>query len=223
MALKRKAGILKGQVLNPKGNPNIGQIAKEKSTGPRTDLGKWKMAIKQGLIKTGKYMKTKRRCSTCPLQPMIIRDNQVMRCPHYEKGSDCKLLIGDWKARMEAFICADELGERETLKLLAMEAHAYSLMNAGSETIKKGAPSRYSNEFLKTAGDMLEKAGKLNIEKERVAKNIPENQTNVQVLNVSNLIKEIQTQKEKSHSSVEDATVVEEEPAGEKPEEEGAE
>ena len=41
-----------GKVRNPIGNPNMAQISKEKSTGPKTDLGRIKIGI--GKIKKGR-------------------------------------------------------------------------------------------------------------------------------------------------------------------------
>jgi len=181
--------IQPGQILNPLGNPNIGQISKQKSTGPRTIIGRYKQLIKSDMIKHGKYLKLPRTCDTCPLQPVIIRDTKLFRCAYYETRHICKLDIFTWKNKLRAFFIAEEMGEEQILKLLAAEAYVHSIEAANTERATKLMPARNTHEFLKTAGDMIEKSVKIKVEQRKLEKSIPEN---ISTFNISELIKKEQ-------------------------------
>lgn len=176
-----------------KGNPNIGQIAKEKSTGPRTEIGKLRALIMRDNITHGRGLKFKRECNTCPLKPIIIKDREVMQCPHYKEGSRCRLVIGEWKYRLKAYFLAEKCSHEEMQRIIARDAYTYSLMNADVESIKKGAPGFMTNEFLKTAQGSIDSAGKLQLEALKIEKDLRNPQTqNVQVLDMTKLIEAYQ-------------------------------
>ncbi len=187
----------KGEVANPKGN-----TLDTKRTGPNTELGKLKSIIKRGMIKQGKHLKMKRSCDICPLTPLIIKDKEVMRCPHYEKGSPCRLILGDWKAKLEAHWKAEELGDKELLRLYAADAYAYSLMNADTESIKRGAPAHLTHDFLKTAREITTDVAKLSIEKQKVDSGIPEGGSNHVHFDITGLIRQQQDEDMKRAKTV---------------------
>ena len=175
----------KGIVNNPKGNPNIGQLSKIHSTGPRTQAGKISGAVKK--LKSGKYSKIikqyRKACNSCPLGARIketIRNGKIDKvifpavCPYFRKNSrTCKMPIQTMSNQVKAL---DEVIHSDTIEMqkqLIMQSVLDAQLNREHETLEKGKPAFYTKEFQEQA---LKYTGELNKiihgEKQRIDANI---------------------------------------------------
>ena len=106
----------KGEINNPRGNPNIGQISKEKSTGPRTIEGKLRATLHG--MKDGahsKFLKKIKNCRFCPLGLTVKEmdvDGKIKKitvppvCKHYmlnDKG-ECYYPIDQYVNELKDFM-----------------------------------------------------------------------------------------------------------------------
>ena len=171
--------ILPGEVLNPKGNPNpnIGQIAKEKATGPRTELGRFKSLIGSGKLRPWSKSKTLRKfrkCDNCPLRAKLeyrIVNNKTVqysvpaKCSHYEKGrKGCVISVQEFIDKMEVYFQYGEIGD--TLMLQRMLTYSM-LENAELSKLKgmvtDGEPGQNAAKFQEIAAKNLESVNRFTV------------------------------------------------------------
>lgn len=161
--------IKKGQILNPKGNPNIGEISKKHSTGPRTLDGKLKVLLSSGLLKhggTSKLLKKIRKCKICPLgaktDEIIINSKVVTKsipakCRFYmaeETNGGKRCVIPTMQFITEAKIYYDitqNLDAIELQKALIHQSISDTIINRQHEMLKDGRPGFYTKEFQEQA------------------------------------------------------------------------
>ena len=195
--MKRKCG-------NPKGNPNIGEISKTKSTGPRTYRGKLKNAIMSGLMTDGKHSKLakNRKCETCPLKPYVNEDGEkIFKCAHYTKDGKCILAVNAWRVQLAAYFRAEMYTPAELMQQIASASMKCAEDNYNYESMVEGRPHMWTNEFLNTASDTMEKMGKLENERKKLDANMPDQQNNtVNMFDISGLIKASQIQEQQNHT-----------------------
>ena len=151
-----------------RGNPNIGH---ERKTGPRTLEGKFRGKVTAGIMITGKHSKTlskMRRCFICPLRPKEtkIGDKVIItppRCSHYslEKGHRCHVGPLEFIERCKYYYKYIEKGDvTGMMTTMAFEQHVRSLIAEQMEMAEHGRPGFYTNEFTKSAAEILDKVQK---------------------------------------------------------------
>ena len=164
--------IQKGQVLNPKGNPNM-NIGKARKTGPRTDLGKLKVVVLNTGIKRktkllGKFM----HCSCCPLGQRKVKyvvdgkEKEQIRppmCPQWDlKRKKCVIDVTEYISKLkDYFKYFEKFDGTHIMKMLAFEGYGRYQWNEMIEMLKTGMSGRQSGEDLDRAIGAIEKAHKM--------------------------------------------------------------
>jgi len=164
-----------GQVLNPMGNPNIGQIAKEKSTGPRSVRGKLKAAISSGALVSGKQSKLMKfvdSCKTCPLGPReetrTVNGKDITvkvpaQCKAYEnKRKKCIYTMQEQINKMRVMFEIEETeGTVGLQKALIAQSIADGEMARKAEILTHGYPKFYTKEFTEQASKYTNELNKM--------------------------------------------------------------
>lgn len=166
-----------------RGNPNIGEISKKKSTGPRTLEGLWRGAVLSGRIKTGTYsrlLKKVRKCSVCPLRPreVTIRGQTITtqpRCSLYNPDPKHKCPVGAEEFIERSRIYYEFLEKNDINQLMAaiaLEQQARSQIAEQVEIVEKGHPGFYALEYSKAAADILDRVQKNTQGEKRINVNV---------------------------------------------------
>ena len=148
----------------PMGNPNIGQIAEEKATGPRTMEGKLRAILKGLWLSHGrnsKIIKRLRHCNVCPLrereETVLIRGIPMKRtipakCPHYHKKRKyCLMPHEEYVRKLRTLEMVMKYDIKEFQKNMILQAAADAELSREIETLKDGHPKFYSKEFMDLA------------------------------------------------------------------------
>lgn len=185
--MKFSGGIKPGEVRNPNGNPNpnIVEISKKHSTGPKTDLGKLKTVIMCGAmrgISRTRLLDKVRTCNKCPLGPKsyerfvkgeYININMPARCTHHKKDQKCiidkqehvKKLKTYWKIGEKL----DSIALQETITYQMLED---AEINREMDILEKGKPGVMVHKFSELAADTIDKVNKLKFGEKMTSQNM---------------------------------------------------
>jgi hypothetical protein len=167
--------IPKGTVLRPFGNPNpnIAEISKKKSTGPKTDLGKLKIIIlNAGVKRKTKLLARFMRCKQCPLGQRKVtvtvdnKEKEIIRPPmcqywSLERGK-CVIELQDYINQVRDFFTYyEKMDNINTMKMLSLKSLQRSEWTENMELLKTGQTQKQSLDEMKLAGEFLEKAHKM--------------------------------------------------------------
>lgn len=154
-----------------KGNPNIGEISKKYSTGPKTWEGKLRQALCSGLMKTGHKSKLllERECNRCPLKPVILQSGRETRpCPYYDENKkNCPIsapIFVDW---VKAYWNIMEKDSMLASKVMAFEQMKMSLEAQHVERAQKLMPGYYSSEMLDKANKRMNEIARIELERQK--------------------------------------------------------
>ena len=166
--------IKKGQVLNPRGNPNIAEISKECSTGPKTNEGKLRSLLSSKRLRPwskSKVLSKFNKCDKCPLRAQVvehlIKVNLVnvqipSSCSLYEKGNKCRVSQGDFIEKLGLFFSiAKEQGTLELQKALTFGMLENSEIAKQTSLLKHRTPGFEAAKFQELASKNLEVVNKL--------------------------------------------------------------
>ncbi len=161
-----------------RGNPNIGEISKAMATGPKSDMGKFKMLATSGtMAKMKRYSQSRlfnkfRKCNICPLRPRVEerlingKTKQISiagKCPHYQKGHKCVVAPKDFAKEIEFYF--KNGFDKEDMLAVQKAVIFRTLENAEKakevEVLTQGRPGYYSAEFSKIAMDGIDKHNKV--------------------------------------------------------------
>ena len=127
--------------LSPHPNPNIGEISKTHSTGPKTVEGKVRSALLSGFLQNGansKLLNLMTSCQTCPLKPKEteVYDKKSGQMMPYTLPAKCQHFMSpatevDGKPGMKCVYPAEE-------QILKLKAHFVTLYKKDiTEVIKE--------------------------------------------------------------------------------------
>ena len=153
------------------GNPNIGEIAKTHSTGPKTKEGKLRTAQNLPLsFNTGKMSKLLAQqreggCDKCSLG--VVKKTKIVNgkkmeietlpiCKFYKKGSKvCKLPLDDMAFYMKNYNSIFSGNEEHALKTLIVDLLKDAKNAEIVEVMEKGKTAYYTLENKKAAGSLM--------------------------------------------------------------------
>jgi len=153
----------KGEVTNPQGNPNIGELSKIFATGPRTPKGKFKASM--SVLKHGLYSKILdeiQKCNNCPLKAVTLPNGvEIKKCQFYERDKEnCPVGKEEFIATVKFYDMIEKKGETEAMKYIASQQYASAVLAAQAEIATKRHPGFYTSDFLKNAVDTLDRVQK---------------------------------------------------------------
>ena len=167
----------KGIATNIGGNPNIGIIAKTKSTGPTSLEGKFRQAL--AAISHGqhsKLIKKMRVCQRCVLgartETITVNGRAITKsipakCNFYmteetHNGKNCVIPLADFINQSKLFLTVTK--EQDTLALqesVIQQSLMDAIANRDVETLTRGAAGFYTKEFQEQALKYLSELNKI--------------------------------------------------------------
>lgn len=153
---------------------SIAEISKQFSTGPKTDMGKLKVSIMNGLMKTGthsKLMDLVDKCSKCPMaakemetliKGQFIKITKPARCTQYKPDrKECAYSKMEQISKLKNFWRMATLDTKELQKMMALQSLTDAEMSRKAEVMEKGMPGVFTKEFTDLAGRQIDNYNKI--------------------------------------------------------------
>jgi hypothetical protein len=160
--------IKKGEVRNPKGNPNplIGKYIQ--SGGPKKDISKLRALVCSGMLKktsNSRILNKFKVCDKCPLKPKteevfhkgeFIEVRVPAKCPHYNEGGKCVIPQDNLVRQLRTYF---KIGEKFD-SMMVQEALAYAMIENAeiskeTEMLLNRRPGFYTARFQELASKNL--------------------------------------------------------------------
>jgi len=163
---------------NKTGNPNIKRDTKGKSTGPKTDIGKFNAALGAGFFGDGKSSKLLKRlmiCKNCPLgaKPLKIYNRKIAeyvdvpvpaKCKFFSlERKKCILEVKKFLSNCRAFRVCEKHGwdELKIAEALAADTIGDAQLTRQVEILTKGHPAGYTHMYSELASRQVNELHKM--------------------------------------------------------------